>query len=83
MEQLRKRADRFRKQGRLQNQEMEEIIQDSKEETKQENSGDIAAKDEHKCVMDAVKEGLLQIHGVAPSTKQQGIFWIMGEIARD
>jgi hypothetical protein len=58
---------------------MEEIIQDSKEETKQENSGDIAAKDEHKCVMDAVKEGLLQIHGVAPSTKQQGIFWIMGE----
>ena len=36
MEQLRKRADRFRKQGRLQNQEMEEIIQDSKEETKQD-----------------------------------------------
>jgi hypothetical protein len=51
MEQLRKRADRFRKQGRLQDQEMEEIIRDLKEETEQENSGNIAAKDKHKCVM--------------------------------
>jgi hypothetical protein len=79
MEQLRKRVDRFRKQGRLQDQEMEEIIQDIKEETEQGNSGDIAAKDKHKCVMDAVKEGLLQVHRVAPNTKQQGIFRLMGE----
>ena len=29
--------------------------------------------------MEAVKEGLLQIHGLAPNTKQHGIFRIMGE----
>jgi hypothetical protein len=33
----------------------------------------------HKCVMDVVKEGLLQVHRVAPNTKQEGIFRIKGE----
>ena len=33
----------------------------------------------HKCVMDVVKEALLQVHRVAPNTKQGGIFRIMGE----
>jgi hypothetical protein len=32
-----------------------------------------------KRVMEAVEEGLLQIHGTAPNTKQQGIFRILGE----
>jgi hypothetical protein len=36
-------------------------------------NGDIAALDEHKRVMDAIKEGLLQVHGIAPNTKQPGI----------
>jgi hypothetical protein len=36
-------------------------------------------KDEHRQVSEAVEEGLLQIHGTAPNTKQQGIFRIMGE----
>ncbi len=30
-------------------------------------------------MLEDVKEGLLQVHGTAPNTKQQGIFWIMGE----
>jgi hypothetical protein len=29
--------------------------------------------------MEAVNNGLLQIHGIAPNTKQHGIFRIMGE----
>ncbi len=36
-------------------------------------------KDEHRQVSKAVEEGLLQTHGTAPNTKQQGIFRIMGE----
>jgi hypothetical protein len=38
-----------------------------------------AAQDEQKRVLKAVKQGLLQVHETAPNTKQQGIFWIMGE----
>ena len=29
--------------------------------------------------MEAVEEGLLQVHGTAPNTKQPGIFRLMGE----
>ncbi len=29
--------------------------------------------------MEVVEEGLLQVHGTAPNSKQDGIFWIMGE----
>ncbi len=84
MEQLRNKAEQFRKQGRLQNQDLEEIIKEIKEggEFKakdRDNIAEIAAKDEHKRVLEAVKEGLLQVHGTAPNTKQQGIFQIMGE----
>ncbi len=39
----------------------------------------IASKDEHQRVMEAVEDGLLQVHGLAPNTKQHGIFRIMGE----
>jgi hypothetical protein len=34
---------------------------------------DIAASDEHKRVMETIEEGLLQVHGIAPNTKQPGI----------
>jgi hypothetical protein len=37
------------------------------------------SNDENKKVMEAVEEGLLQVHGTAPNTKQQGIFRILGE----
>ncbi len=84
MEQLQIRANRFRKQGRLEDQDLEEIIMDIKEGSETEVEGDScsadeAAKDKHRHVHEAVKEGLLQIHGSAPNTKQQGIFHIMGE----
>ncbi len=38
-----------------------------------------AATEEHKRVMEAVTEGLLQIHGMGPNTKQDGIIRIMGK----
>ncbi len=84
MEQLRIRADRFRKQGRLRDEDLEEIIKGIKEnEDIKNNEGDdkavTAATDEHNKVLEAVEEGLLQVHGTAPNTKQQGIFCIMGK----
>ncbi len=36
--------------------------------------GETASDDEHKRVMEAVGKGLLQVHGIAPNTKQPGIF---------
>jgi hypothetical protein len=82
MEQLRIKADRFRKKSRLQDQDIEEIIREIKEggEQEKESKDSVAATvNEQKQVMEAVQEGLLQIHGLAPNTKQQGIFQIMGE----
>jgi hypothetical protein len=88
MEQLLNKADQFRKQGRLQDQDLEEIIKEIKEGDKL-NAGDRndrakkAVMDEHKQVLKAVKEGLLQVHGMASNTKQQGIFRIMEKTAMD
>jgi hypothetical protein len=84
MEQLQNKPDRLRKQGRLQDQDLEEIIKEIKEGDKL-NAGDgndraeKVAKDKHRRVLEAVKEGLLQVHGTAPNMKQQGIFRTMGE----
>jgi hypothetical protein len=78
MEQLRYQADKFRKQERLQDKELEDIINEIKEgghSKKTDNNIDgMADKDKHERVMEAVKEGLLQIHGKVPNTKQNGIF---------
>ncbi len=84
MEQLQIKADRFRKHGRLQDQDLEDIIREIKVGSKTEVGGDSgiadeAAKDERRRVSEAVEEGLLQIHRTAPNMKQQGIFHIMGE----
>jgi hypothetical protein len=83
MEQLRIKAERFRKQGRLQNEDLEEIMQEIKESDQPTNKDkehrETLAKDEHQKVQEAVKEGLLQIHGSTPNTKQSGMFRIMGE----
>ncbi len=84
IEQLWIKADWFRKQRILQDQDLEEIISKIKadEEFKdgEENGkAETASKDKQKRVLKAVKEGLLQVYGIAPNTKQQGIFWIMGE----
>ena len=84
MEELRiSRAERFRKQGRLQEDDLEQIIKEITEEGRHEDSEsrnkEEAADNEHKRVMEAVEEGLLQVHGTAPNTKQPGIFRLMGE----
>jgi hypothetical protein len=39
-----------------------------------EGNNETAADNKHKTVMEAVEEGLLQVHGFAPNTKQPGIF---------
>ncbi len=82
MEELRNRAEKFRKQGRLQDKELEEIINEFKEvETNNSNNKweGSPANDKHKREAKAIKEGLLQTHGTPPNTKQDGIFRIMGE----
>jgi hypothetical protein len=83
MEQLRIRADWFRKQGRLQDSNLEDIvnkIKADKQFKECKNSSRMALlKDEHRRVSKAVEEGLLQVHGTAPDTKQPGILRIMGE----
>jgi len=84
MEQLRLRAERFRKQGRLRDEDLEEINADIKASNKStEDEADKKASstsgDENKRVMEAVEGGLLQVHGTAPNTNQQGIFRILGE----
>ncbi len=83
MEHLRIRADWFRKQGQLQEDNSEQIINDMKVEGtfKEDNgvNGDIAALDEHKRVIEAIEEGLLQVHCLAPNTKQLGIVRFLGK----
>ena len=84
MEQLRIRAERFRKQGRLRDEDLEEIIADIKANDKTtEDEADKTAGNtsdgENRQVKEAVEEGLLQVHGTAPNTKQQGIFRFLGE----
>ena len=85
MEHLRLRADRFRKQGRLQEDEMEAIIKEMREEMVGKESGDqdsnTARAEEHERVTEAVKEGLLQTHGSAPNSKQARIFRVLCENA--
>jgi hypothetical protein len=59
LEQLRIRADQFRKQGRLQDNNLEEIIMEIKasdETMDDETNGktDIASNDKHRRVMEAV-----------------------------
>jgi hypothetical protein len=84
MKQLQIKVDQFRKQGQLQDQDLHKIIKEIKEgstagEQGESNSADQAAKDKYRQLSKAVEEGLLQTHGTAPNTKQQGIFCIMGE----
>jgi hypothetical protein len=84
LEQLRIRADQFRKQGRLQDNNLEEIITEIKasDETMDDETNSKAAitsNNKHRRVMEAVEDGLLQVQGTAPNTKQHGIFCIMGE----
>ena len=83
MEQLQIWAEQFRKQGRLQEDDLKQIIEEMKAEEQlrrsAEGNEETAADNKHKRVMEAVEEGLLQVHGFALNTKQPGIFWLMGK----
>ena len=78
MEQLRIRAEWFRKQGRLRDKDLEEIIAEIKANDRTAEE-DADKTEENRWVMEAVEEGLLQVHGTAPNTKQHGVFRILGE----
>ncbi len=84
MEQLQIRATRFRKQGRLRDKDLEEIINaikadDNFKDGKENGKAALAATNKQNRVLKAIEEGLLQVHRMAPNTKQQGIFCIMGK----
>ena len=85
MDQLRRRADRFRKQGRLQDKDLESIIEDMRKEKESTErgtqDGETSRAEEHTRVLEAVEEGLLQTQGTAPNSKQDGIFRILCENA--
>ena len=67
----------------MQEDDLEQIIKEIKEKERHKDSEgrneEAATDNEHKRVMEAVEEGLLQVHGTAPYTKQSGIFRLMGE----
>ena len=84
MERLRIQAERFRKQGRLRDKDLEEVIAEIKAndrtaEGDADKTASSASDKENRRVMEAVEEGLLQVHGTAPNTKQHGVFQILGE----
>ena len=77
MEYLRTRADRFRRNGRLRGEEMEEIIAELKRVEEKKGNGDAesnADATEHVDAREAITEDLLQPHGTPPNTKQDRIF---------
>jgi hypothetical protein len=43
------------------------------------NKAATSYKDEQRRVLEAIKEGLLQVHRMTPNTKQQGRFCVMGK----
>ncbi len=64
---------------------MEAIIREMKEELAEKEGGDQASgstrAEEHARVLEVVGEGLLQTHGIAPNSKQAGIFRMLCENA--
>ncbi len=83
METLQIKANQFCKQGWLQDKDLEEIIKEIKEDDQFKNDKEDrqaeSTRDKQQWVLEAVQEGLLQIHGSTPNTKQPGIFWIMSK----
>ncbi len=64
-------------------EEMEEIIAELKEGTEERKDEGRSESNtrmaEHGAVWEAIMEGLLQLHGTLPNTKQDGIFRILCE----
>jgi hypothetical protein len=79
---LEKRASRFRKNGWMGGEDIEEIIKKLQEEEGNERTeeGIAGARvSEQEAVKEAMKEGLLQPHGIPPNSKQDRIFRILCE----
>jgi hypothetical protein len=75
-----KRASRFRKNGRIGGEDIEEIIKKLQEEegNKRTEEGIAGASvSEQEAVKEEMKEGLLQPHGIPPNSKQNRIFRII------
>jgi hypothetical protein len=74
---LEKRASRFRKNGWMGGEEMEEIIKKQQEEEGNVETDEGIADaqvSEQKAVKEVMEEGLLQPHRIPPNSKQDGIF---------
>jgi hypothetical protein len=60
---------------------METIIQELKRDTEdkegRETEEEAMRSDEQQRVLEAINEGFLQVHRIAPNTKQDGIFQLM------
>jgi hypothetical protein len=71
MEYSGKRADRFQRNGWLQEKEMKKIIKEVKRAEEERGNRDIdsnAHAAEHAAAREAITEGLLQPHGTPPNT---------------
>jgi hypothetical protein len=67
---LEKRASRFRKNGWMRGEDMEEIIKKLQEEDGNEETDEEIASahvSEQEAVKEAMEEGLLQPHGIPPN----------------
>jgi hypothetical protein len=83
MEYLRAKADRYWRNRRLHEEEMEEITVELKRAEEEKGNGDVESNVhavENAAVREAITEGLLQSHGTPPNTKQEGIFQLLGKI---
>ena len=60
---------------------METIIEEMRKEMTAKEGGGVASNnthaEEHVRVLEAVEEGLLQMQGIAPNSKQDGIFRVL------
>jgi hypothetical protein len=67
----------------LQDEDLESIIEDMRKEMTTTDGGThdggTPRAEEHARVLEAVEEGLLQTQGIAPNSKQDGIFRILCE----
>ena len=82
---LRQRTEKFRKQGRLREEDLESIIEEMREKMGAKDIGEedkeVSISDKHRQVMEAVNKGFMQTQVIAPNTKLDGVFRIMCENA--
>jgi hypothetical protein len=82
MEFLERRAQKFRKNGRMTGEDVEDFLEKLQEEEgigHEDKEATRARVAEQGTVKEAADEGLLQMHGDPPNLKQHGIFRILCE----